>query len=331
MRKKILIIRFSSIGDIVLTTPVVRCIKRQVKDVELHYLTKQAYSALLQSNPYIDKVIVLEKNLHDLIPKIESEKYDYVIDLHNNLRSRIITSNLQLPFSAFNKINLRKWIMVRFKKNLLPDKHIVQRYLEATASLGVQDDGGGLEFYIPESDSICGETFPETHRNGYDIVVTGAAHFTKKLPVERLIALCRQINGPVILIGGKEDVEVGKQIAEANKFAWNTCGLFSINQSASLIRGADRVFTHDTGMMHIAAAFSKPIISFWGNTIPEFGMYPYYGKHVALHDLREGNQILEVKDLYCRPCSKIGFDKCPEQHFRCMREIPFDSIRPQDS
>ncbi|MBK6730588.1 MAG: glycosyltransferase family 9 protein [Bacteroidetes bacterium] len=326
MRKKILIIRFSSIGDIVLTTPIVRCIKLQLPDVELHYLTKKVYASILTANPHIDKVIVLEKHLHDLLRIIAAEKYDYVIDLHKNLRSGMITSNLQLSVSSFDKLNFRKWVMVRFKKNILPDTHIVQRYLEAAAVLGVMDDGDGLEYYIPKEDEITITEFPETHRNGYDAVVIGAAHFTKKLPVEKLIELCNRINNPIILVGGKEDTENGNLIAITNKNIWNACGLFSINTSASIIQQSNRVFTHDTGMMHIAAAFQKPIISFWGNTIPEFGMYPYYGKNISLDMLRKKNQIMEVKGLYCRPCSKIGFEKCPQKHFKCMREIDLDSI-----
>lgn len=326
MRKKILIIRFSSIGDIVLTTPVVRCIKLQLPDVELHYLTKKVYASILSANPHIDKVIVLEKYLHDLIRIIAAEKYDHVIDLHKNLRSGMITSNLQLSVSSFDKLNFRKWVMVRFKKNILPDTHIVQRYLKAASVLGVIDDGNGLEYYIPKEDEITITEFPETHRNGYDVVVIGAAHFTKKLPVEKLIELCNRIQKPIILVGGKEDAENGNLIANTNNNIWNACGLFSINKSASIIQQSNRVFTHDTGMMHIAAAFQKPIISFWGNTIPEFGMYPYYGKNIGLDELRKKNQIMEVRGLYCRPCSKIGFEKCPQKHFKCMREIDLDSI-----
>ncbi|MFN3939303.1 MAG: glycosyltransferase family 9 protein [Chitinophagales bacterium] len=322
MGKKILIIRFSSIGDIVLTTPVIRCIKKQLPDSELHYLTKNIYASILMANPYIDKLLVFEKPLHKCIRTIAKEKYDCVIDLHNSLRSNIITSNLQLNTYVFNKINWRKWLMVKCKWNRLPDTHIVQRYLETAKELHVSDDGGGLDYFIPPGDRIQQNDMPDFIRSGYCVIVTGAAHNTKKLPMEKLMELCEKIHKPIVLIGGKEDLPTGEILARAlpDKI-WNTCGKFNINQSASLIAQSEKVYTPDTGMMHIAAAFQKPIISFWGNTIPEFGMYPYYNATLSLQQLRAQKQIREVAGLSCRPCSKIGFTECPHKHFQCMRAM----------
>ena len=138
--------------------------------------------------------------------------------------------------------------------------------------------------------------------------------------------MCR-LKENIVLLGGPDDVESGELIAkETGVYVFNTCGSYSIMESAWLLAGASRVITNDTGLMHIAAALRKDIISVWGNTIPEFGMYPYFpiGSNIV-------NKIIEVKPLYCRPCSKIGFKKCPKGHFRCMREIEpqhiIDSIR----
>jgi len=116
-----------------------------------------------------------------------------------------------------------------------------------------------------------------------------------------------------LLVGGPEDFERGEQIIANTNNTINTCGKYSILQSASLVQQAKMVITHDTGMMHIAAAFQQKIYSVWGNTVPEFGMYPYL-------ESKQSKRI-EVKGLNCRPCSKIGYDKCPKGHFKCMQEI----------
>ncbi|MBC8046811.1 MAG: glycosyltransferase family 9 protein [Fimbriimonadaceae bacterium] len=325
--KKILILRFSSIGDIVLTTPVVRCLKTQFENVEIHYATKKQYQSILSANPHIDKIHVLENSLNDLISKLRKEKFDFIIDLHHNIRTVKIKWALCVKNRSFNKLNIEKWLIVNFKINRLPALHIVDRYLATATPLGIINDGAGLDYFIPEKDNVEITSLPLQFQKGYVCVVIGAMHFTKKLPVEKLIELCNKISQPVILIGGKEDYNTGELIAQTDRHKiFNSCGKYSINQSASIIQQAQKVFTHDTGMMHIAAAFQKDIISIWGNTIPEFGMYPYFGRETNLALQKQNNKILEVEKLYCRPCSKIGYGKCPEGHFKCMRQINFDSL-----
>ncbi|WP_299825252.1 glycosyltransferase family 9 protein [uncultured Pontibacter sp.] len=321
---KILILRFSSIGDIVLTTPVIRCIKEQVPGAEVHYCTKKAFQSILANNPYVDKVHVLGDKLGDLVQELKAENFDYVVDLHNNLRTRVIKAKLGKPSRSFNKLNYEKWLMVNFKINRLPDVHIVQRYLDAAAALGVKDDGKGLDYFIPAKDEVDIHTLPAGFQNGYVAFAIGAQHYTKRLPVDRIIELCEQLQQPIILLGGKEDFDTGDTVAEflrATNFnealkVYNACGKYNLNGSASLVRQATQVVSHDTGLMHIAAAFQKDIISVWGNTIPEFGMYPFRTKY----------KVLEVQGLSCRPCSKIGYKKCPKGHFKCMRDIPFDGL-----
>ncbi len=321
---KILILRFSSIGDIVLTTPVIRCIKQQVPGAEVHYCTKQAFESIVAHNPYVDKVHVLGKSLEELVQQLKAENFDYVVDLHNNLRTRIIKTRLGKPNKSFRKLNYEKWLMVNFKINRLPDVHIVQRYLEAAAALGVKDDGKGLDYFIPAQHEIEIHTLPENFQNGYIAFAIGAQHATKRLPTERIIALCQHLNQPIILLGGKEDAATGDEIAAffdkvPNTYPTtilNACGKYNLNGSASLLRQATQVFSHDTGLMHMAAAFQKDITSIWGNTIPAFGMYPFRTRY----------NVLEVQGLSCRPCSKIGYSKCPKGHFKCMRAISFERV-----
>ncbi len=320
---RILIIRFSSIGDIELTSPIVRCIKKQLAgDVEIHFLTKEMYLPLLAENPYIDKIFTIQQNVREVLPRLRREKYDFIIDLHHNLRSWITKLALLRPSGTFPKKNIHKWLLVNLKINLMPKTHVVDRYFYAARKFKITNDSQGLDYFIPDADRIPLDILPDIHRGGYIAFVIGAKHNTKILPEEKIVSLCRKINQPLILIGGPEDQERGDSIAlQAGELVYNACGPLNINQSASLIAQADLVITHDTGLMHIAAAFRKRIISIWGNTVPAFGMFPYYPEHFSNLSF-----IQEVKGLRCRPCSKLGFASCPRKHFRCMKEINEEAV-----
>ena len=326
MKKKILILRFSSIGDIVLTTPVPRVLKTQLKDVEVHFCTRKAYAGILQENPYIDKLMLLNDSLNDLIRQLKNEQYDLIIDLHHNLRTLIIKKRLGVKAYSFNKLNFQKWVYVNFKRNILPNVHIVDRYLDTIKPLGVTNDFKGLDYFIPNKDKVDLEWLPEEFRKEYVALVVGAKYATKQLPIKKIIQLAHMINKPVVVLGGKEDVKIGETLEEffrvENEFTktkiFNGCGKFNLNQSASLLKQANYVFTHDTGLMHIAAAFKKQIFSIWGNTTPHFGMYPYLTKFT----------IFENNKIDCRPCTKIGYKKCPKGHFKCLNDLNFDFYLP---
>ncbi|MCR5888828.1 glycosyltransferase family 9 protein [Hymenobacter sp. J193] len=318
---KILVLRFSSIGDIVLTTPVVRGLKQQVPGAQVHFATKPGFRSFLEPNPYIDKVHCLTGSLRKLVAELRAEKFDFVVDLHHNLRTALIKAQLGVKSAAFDKLNGRKWLLVNLKIDTLPRTHIVDRYLAAAASLGVRDDGRGLDYFIPAKDEVdVAVALPAGFRAGYVAFAIGAQHATKRLPTEKITELCRQLGQPLVLLGGPEDEPTGQLVAQAlaagGPAVFNACGKFNLNQSASLVRQARAVVSHDTGLMHIAAAFGKKIVSVWGNTVPEFGMYPY----------RTEFEALEVRGLPCRPCSKIGYAKCPQGHFRCMRDQDFSQL-----
>ena len=316
---KFLIIRFSSIGDIVLTTPVVRNLKQQVEGAEVHYLTKKQYADILETNPYIDKVHVLDESFSDLLPKLKAEHFHYIIDLHKNLRTLRVKRALRTASFSFDKINWGKWLMVNLKVNKLPDLHIVDRYLETVKVFIEKNDLKGLDYFIPQKDEVDLISLPENFQNEYIAFAIGAQHSTKKLPDGKIISICKKISKPVILLGDKHNSKVAEKVVVAvGDKIYNACGKYNLNQSASIVKQAKFVITHDTGLMHIAAAFKKKIISVWGNTIPEFGMYPYLAG--------KGSEIIEVKGLKCRPCTKIGFSKCPKKHFKCMNDIDEDRI-----
>jgi ADP-heptose:LPS heptosyltransferase len=317
---KFLIIRFSSIGDIVLTTPVIRCLKNQSEDAEIHYLTKKQYAPVLSSNPYITQIHTYDGNIKELAETLKYMHFDYVIDLHNNLRSRSLSTRLGLITFRFHKLNYYKWLLVHFGINKLPPIHIVDRYLETVHLFEVQNDNKGLDFFLPEEDQPSFSTLlPDSFQQGYIAFVTGGQHLTKKLPDDSIARICSQIGYPVVLLGGQEDVTAGEEILRLTTGnVISLCGKLTLNQSAHMVKQAKLVISHDTGLMHIAAAFRKNIISVWGNTIPLFGMYPYLpGKE---------SFIAEVKGLKCRPCSKIGFSQCPKKHFDCMKKQDLNRI-----
>ena len=315
---KVLIIRFSSIGDIVLTTPVIRCIKQQVSEVELHYLTKKAFESVLAGNPYIDKIHFLKDSLSDTVADLKLEDFNHIIDLHHNLRTLIIKRRVGRPSSSFNKLNWQKWLLTNVGISRLPKKHLVDRYLETAEFLGVKNDGAGLDYFLIGNHDLT-LLLPPSHQS-YIALVIGAQHATKRLPVARLIELCRLLKHPVVLLGGPDDVERGEIIKTAGDQVFNGCGKFKLDQSAFLVKMAKSVITHDTGLMHIAAAFKKTVHSVWGNTVPEFGMYPYMARESYMY---------EVQGLPCRPCSKIGYEKCPRGHFKCMNNIDLTAISLQ--
>lgn len=317
---KILILRFSSIGDIVLTTPVIRCLKLQL-NAEIHYLTKPNFATVLELNPYIDKLHVLDKSLIEKAKQLQTEKYDYVIDLHNNIRTLIFKKTIGVKAYSFPKLNIEKWLLVNFKINKMPNIHIVNRYFEPAKKLGVVNDENGLDYFLPKDFSFNNDL--EINKP-YLAWAIGAQHFTKRFPVHKIIGICNQIQLPIYLLGGKEDEANGHEIKNnCKENVVNLCGKLSLNQSAFVVKNCQLLITNDTGLMHIGAAYQKKIISLWGNTTPLFGMNPYYGKN------KVAQAIFENTNLSCRPCSKIGHHKCPKKHFKCMEDLSAKNIETE--
>lgn len=311
---KILILRFSSIGDIVLTTPVMRCIKTQMPNSEIHYFTKNNFASLLENNPYIDKIWKLNSNENELIKALKKEKYDVIIDLHNNLRTLKIKLNLfSVKRYSVDKNNLKKWRMVKLKSKI-SCSHIVERYLETCSALNVKNDGQGLDFFIDSKHCLPSNILSEIENKTFTVFAIGGTYATKRLPAHKILELLLKSKDNVVLIGDKKDANNLKTIEE--KFpnnVINLCGQLSLQESAMVIQHAEKVIAHDSGFMHIAAALKKPVISYWGNTVPEFGMGPYFPDNKE-----ELNLSKKQVELSCRPCSKLGFNECPKGHFKCM-------------
>lgn len=324
MMPKILIIRFSSIGDIVLASPVFRCLKLQLPGCELHFVTKKNFSAVTVHNPYIDRFFYYDQNMVLLLQSLQEQEYDYVIDLHANFRSIKICRALKKKTYRIRKLSIEKFLLTQFNINMMPKRHITLRSLDTVAALGVKDDGLGLDYFITEEEKIKEKDIPHAHLAGYIALVIGASYATKKLPVSKLRELCSKINHPIILIGGKEDASAGNQVAAVDDVKiYNACGKFSLNESADLVRRARLVISHDTGLQYIACAFKKPLLAIWGATSPALQVEPYYGSSfVTSHPIYENI----LTGISCQPCSKYGTDTCPLEHFNCMYKQDIDTI-----
>lgn len=280
-------------------------------------LVKEKFSEVLTSNPHIAKVWTIKHSTSEIIEELQRESFDLIIDLHHNIRSMMLSWRLKKPSIRFNKLNLEKWLMTTFKINRLPQKHLVDRYFESLHKLGIKNDGLGLDFFLNEDDSVIDSTFkiPEV----YAIGVLGATYFTKQIPRNKWQEIIRAVNIPIVLLGGTKEEKMGNLLSDEFSDQVIDCtGKLSIAQSAALIKNSEMVITPDTGMMHIAAAMRKPIHIIWGNTIPQFGMYPYFGNQVGMV------RSHEVLGLTCRPCSKLGYPTCPKRHFDCMQKQTFD-------
>lgn len=313
---KILVIRFSSMGDIIYTTPVVRCLKQQLPNAKVHFLTKPAFRYIYDSNPYIDKLLLLQDSLSATVNEIRAEHYDYIIDLHSNLRTAIIKLRTGIKSSTYNKQRISKWFSLKFKLKLIKPVHLVERYLQTVQFLGVVNDGKPIDYYI-KKDYQLKELLPPTHQK-YVAFVIGATHFTKRMPNGKVISICNKIKLPVVLLGGNDVKTNGDEIARAiGPNIYNACGITSLDESVYLVSKAESIIGFDTGLTHIAEAFNKPIASVWGSTVPELlGVQPYM----------VSQSLIAGVELPCRPCSKFGRSACPLGHFKCMNNIDEGTI-----
>lgn len=319
---KFLVIRFSSIGDIVLTTPAIRCLKQQVENAEVHFLTKENFKTVSEGNPYIDKFFYFKNDLSLLINELKLEHYDYVIDLHDNFRTKRIGWALNAKVLTYNKERIEKFLLTKLHINRMAGRHIVDRCIDTLAPLGVVNDGKGMDYFIPERCEIKMDDLPVPHMVGYVAIVIGASYFTKKLPIHQLQALCKQLYYPIILVGGKEDAKEAEAIAAVDPIRiYNSCGKFNLHESADLVRKSKLVISHDTGLQYIACAFNKPVLAIWGGTSPLLDVEPYYAKTV------QGRyQNFLVDGLSCQPCSNFGTKTCPKKHFKCMENQNISTI-----
>jgi ADP-heptose:LPS heptosyltransferase len=315
--KKILIIRLSSLGDIILTTPMIRSIQRTFPEKKIHFLLRSEYESVLVNNHFLEKLFFFTRNDEEnkkLIKELKREKYDLIIDLQHNLRSALVTNKLRVKTVKFNKRDLAKLLLVKFKINFLKNAPPMPvRYAKIFDDLQLDDDG--LELITLNAPSTLFN--PDKKYIGF---APGSRHFTKMWPGDYYIRLGRMLNDDgytIALFGGKDDrlvcAEISTKIDSIDLSNKN-----DLLQTIADMKKCAGVVCNDSGMMHTACAADTKVLAIFGSTVKEFGFTPYTGKESGL---LSRYLVLENKSLSCRPCSHIGRDKCPKKHFKCMLEI----------
>jgi len=307
----ILIVRLSSLGDVLLATPMIRSLKKKNSALHIDFLVRSEYSDLLKFNPHISSLFCFSRNdegNRKIKLKLLETKYDCVIDLQNNLRSKLFLNHLSAEILSFNKKRFEKVMLVRLKINLLKDApQIPVRYAQTIPSF--QLDNEGLELFLPEN--IKARISSEDNFIG---LCPGARHFTKRWQKENFLQLGKMLQEnkfSVALLGGRSDRELCGEIVKALPGSVDLSTDDDILQLAKDMQHCKAIVCNDSGLMHAACAVKTPVVALYGSTVSEFGFSPFGCKNI----------ILENNFLTCRPCSHIGRKKCPQKHFRCMSEL----------
>lgn len=304
--KKILIIRLSSLGDILLTTPLVSEIKSNYPQIMIDFLMKPQFADVYKFNPHINNLIFYEssKSLRNLISK---NNYDLIIDLQRNLRTKLLLSFLRIRVVKIRKPLLKKFLLVKFKKNYfkeiipIPELYAdsLNIKLSVDRSLELFDENGKIE---------------NISRGNIIGFCPGSKHFTKTWPKEYFIELGNMLSlrgFEIYLLGGATEKDTCKILSKSIKNAYDLSNKNDLLKTAGLMRNCKLVVTNDSALMHVASAIKIPIVAIFGSSVKEFGFAPFNVKH----------EIMENKNLRCRPCSHVGRDACPKKHFKCMKEI----------
>ena len=314
--KKILVVRFSSFGDIVLTFPLINLLKKKFPDSQITFLVKEQYVSLVEINDKIDSIITLPEDtpLSTLRNELKKTDYDIVLDLQNNPKSRIVTSGMN-NLSRFKKHNFEKFMLVRFKINLLKDvPPVYQRYIDTVVKY----------IELSEDDKVFSGSeikHSQTQKpfDNYYVIAPSSRHFTKTYPKEKFVEFINSNkNENYVLVGDNSeiDLEICNFIESKCDNVSELCGKLSYSELAFIINESDGVITNDSGVLHFAESLGKPVTAIFGSTVKEFGFFP------QLAD----SKVIENLELRCRPCSHIGLLKCPKGHFKCMMELSIKGV-----
>jgi lipopolysaccharide heptosyltransferase II len=322
----ILAVRLSSIGDVLLTTPLLRALRRRHPRARLSVLTKQAYAPLLTHNPHVTRVIGLApgRNLMDLAAELRGERYSHLLDLHESMRTRLLRILVPGNWSGYPKHRVARAVLIQTKRDAYPERRpVAERYFAAARALDVEPDGRPPElFWSPEAECtvttwLGGWSLPESAR--IVAVAPGAAHATKQWPLRHYRALIQRLMGDgwnVVLVGGEQDRGLASELAGmVGSGVVNAAGQFNLQQTASVLKRASALISGDTGVMHMATAVGTPVVALFGPTVQAFGFFPYSDR-------------AEVEELAlgCRPCSSKGGPRCPLGHHRCLEDLMPDRV-----
>jgi len=308
---ELLIVRLSSLGDILLTTPLIRSIKQKHPAVKIDFVLREEYQDLLKLNPHVENVFLYpsnKKKIKLLKENICNNNYDLILDLQNNIRSSGLLRCYGNSVVGFKKKHFDKFLLVNFKINRLKDSmHVPKRYASTLKNFELDEKGPELITDKPANSAIL-------NIDNMIGICPGSKHFTKMWPEENYIQLGKLLerNGyTVVLFGGQDDKQICRKIVSNLASAINLSNDNDILQTAADMKMCEAIYCNDSGLMHTATAVSVPVIAFFGSTVREFGFAPYNSKNI----------ILENNSLSCRPCTHIGRSSCPKKHFKCMKEI----------
>jgi len=309
---KILVVRLSSIGDVVLATPLMRCLRKKYPAAQIDFLVREQYSSILSQNPNISNLILFKDNVFELARWIRKEKYDFVLDIHNNLRTCLMTFFSGAKIFRYKNNSFLRFLLVEFGINLYREKlPVFKWYLKTAEPLGVVYDNEGMDLFI---DNKIKDLLSQNLKNGSIGICPVSVWGTKRWPKEYFVEFSKTAsqknNCDVLIFGGKNDFDfcedIKKQVGEKAK---NLCGL-SLQETAAALKKCRYVLSNDTGLMHMAEALKVPVVAVFGPTVEEFGFYPQ----------TENSKVLSKK-YNCKPCSTKGSEKCPVGDFKCMRDI----------
>lgn len=299
-------------GDVVMITPILRCLKLQLS-CEVHVLTKSQYEPLLLL-PFVDQIHFLETDRNILVKQLKVLSFDYVVDLHNNLRSRILCWHLQRPTVRTKKDFVKKWILLKLRVNLLQKKHVIDRHFKCVKSLGVRNDGLGIAVPVKREQYYYSTTRPQIS------IAIGGTYLTKRVPVRIVNEIIKAYPQFTInILGGDDVVDSSHEIVKSDHVK-NYTGSTTLEETIQLICDSEILITGDTGLMHIGAALQKKILVIWGSTTEDFGFAPYFGNH------KDHYFKIEEKNMTCRPCSKYGRSACPKGHMNCLNKISTNDV-----
>lgn len=322
--RKILVVRLSSIGDIVLASPVIRALRLRFPDARIDFLVKSQFASLLENNPDISNIIPFDpgngfSGLLQFRKQLTAEKYDWYVDLHRSLRSRFIgfSGAFRLK-TTYSKQLFNRFMLIKLKKNFYKEtKPVYLRYFEALKPFQIEYDGKGTEVFLTENDFTGFDAQIFTNKTA--VLCPGAAHENKQWFPERFAQLAaRLVNSgfQVVLLGGKKEKLLCRNIKElAGVDIRIFAGETTLRQSAALLSKATVVVANDSGMMHLAQAVKTPVVAIYGPTTRELGFFP----------IPEKSLVVE-KQLSCRPCTFKGAETCPRSHFNCMMEIEVEDV-----
>jgi heptosyltransferase-2 len=320
---RVLCVRFSSIGDVLLTTPLLRVLKRRHPDAELLFVTKRAMAPLVSDNPNVSQVVALEpdQRITDLARRLRALAPTHGLDLHGSMRSAALRWLVRVPWSGYSKRKLARTALIASKINLYGrTPPVPERYFEAARSFDVRPDGGPPEFHLSAAArERVGRWLDERGlaTQQFAALAPGAAHATKRWPIEhwRILAdRLRQLGYRIVGVGGADDRALTEQLGSAGDVV-SAAGEFSLQETGSCLARAAVLVSGDTGVMHMATGVGTPVVGLFGPTVQAFGFFPYLSRAVVLE-----------REMNCRPCSAMGTERCPLGHHRCLHDILPDQV-----